>query len=136
MKRRELIIGSLSWLLLVAMRPAEPAQEGAPDGLEQRWDLDHYSLFGFSYDPDDEERNDYIHLHADGSYSSISEGNYEEGRWSYTSAKKAIALSKRGEQGQLLLIIEKLSSERLVVHIEDPNDSDTKYLKIHFNSRP
>jgi hypothetical protein len=101
--------------------------------LLKKWNLSHYQLFGSDIDPDPNEKTDYIHFQKDGIYSSISEGIFEKGH--YTLDKQTITMtnSKKGEE--LKLVVKKLTETTLSVSIDDPNDSDTKYLTIHFKNK-
>ncbi len=98
--------------------------------LLKKWKLSHYELFGSDINPEAKEKKDYIHFHKDNTYSSVSEGVFEKGN--YKLKKKAILITNSKEKGELKLIIKKLTETTLSVTIDDPNDSDAKYLTIHF----
>lgn len=103
--------------------------------LSKKWELDYYKFYFFSEDPAEEEKNDYIHLKSDMTYSSISEGEYDAGKWRLDIAQKRIFLSNNNEEGELRLIIDDLSANQLVLIIDDPSDSYAQYLKIFFKNR-
>jgi len=98
--------------------------------LLKKWKLSHYELFGSDFAPETKEKNDYIHFHKDNTYSSISEGVFEKGN--YKLVKQTIVMTNNKEKGELKLIIKTLTENKLSVVIDDPNDSDAKYLTIHF----
>ncbi len=98
--------------------------------LLKKWMLSHYELFGTNIDSEGVEKNDYIHFFKDLTYKSVSEGKYETGK--YRVSESNILLSNKVEKGELKFIIKKLTETTLSVSIDNPNDSDAKYLTIHF----
>jgi hypothetical protein len=100
--------------------------------LLKKWRLSHYELFGSDFDPELNEKKDYIHFHKDNTYSSISEGFFEKG--DYKLDKKTIVMTNTKEKVELKLVIKELTETTLSVSIDDPNDSDAKYLTIHFKN--
>jgi hypothetical protein len=98
----------------------------------KKWKLSHYELFGSDFDPELNEKKDYIHFYKDNTYSSISEGVFEKG--DYKLEKKTIVMTNTKEKGELKLVIKELTETTLSVSIDDPNDSDAKYLTIHFKN--
>jgi len=101
--------------------------------LLKKWNLNHYELFGSDFDPDPNEKKDYVHFQKDGIYSSISEGVFEKGN--YTLDKQTITMTNSKEGGELKLVVKNLTETTLSVSIDDPNDSDAKYLTIHFKNK-
>ena len=108
--------------------------EISKNNLSKKWMLEKYSVFGFTEKPSDNEKSDYIFLKSDNTFSSVSEGKYEEGKWELDTKNSCITLRKENEEGVLLLIIEELKAHKLVLYIYDPNDNEAEYLKIHFKS--
>jgi hypothetical protein len=101
--------------------------------LLKKWNLNHYELFGSDFDPETKEKKDYVHFQKGGIYSSVSEGVFEKGY--YTLDKQTIIMTNSKEGGQLKLVIKNLTATTLSVAIDDPNDSDAKYLTIHFKNK-
>ena len=98
--------------------------------LQQKWLLSHYELLGDKIPLETAEKGDYIHFLANNTYTSISEGKLEKGK--YTLNKSTIEMTSESEEGVLKLVIKKLTAKALVVFIDDPNDSDSKYFTLHF----
>jgi len=98
--------------------------------LLKKWKLSHYELLGSDFDPETKEKDDYIHFHKDKTYLSVSEGIFEKGN--YKLDIQTIIMTNSKEKGKLKLVIKKLTETTLSVSIDDPNDSDAKYLTIHF----
>jgi hypothetical protein len=98
--------------------------------LLKKWNLSHYELFGSDFDPEIKEQEDYVHFQKGGIYSSKSEGVLEDGN--YTLAAQTIIMTNSTEKGKLKFVIKNLTETTLSVSIDDPNDSDAKYLTIHF----
>jgi len=101
--------------------------------LLKKWNLNHYELFGGDFDIEEEEKKDYVHFKKGGIYSSVSEGVFEEGK--YTLVKQTITMTNSKEGGKLKFIIKNLTETTLSVSINDPNDSDAQYLTIHFKNK-
>ncbi len=101
--------------------------------LLKKWKLSHYEVFGVDYKPEEVEKNDYMHFLADNTYTSVSERKFEKGK--YKLAGKTITLTSETEKGELKLIIKALTSSALSVVVDDPADSDAKYLIIHFKGQ-
>jgi len=101
--------------------------------LFKKWKLSHYEVFGVDYKPEDVEKNDYMHFLENNTYTSVSEGKFEKGKYKLTG--KTIILTNETEKGELKLIIKALTSSTLSVVVDDPTDSDAKYLTIHFKEQ-
>lgn len=103
------------------------------NALLKKWNLSHYELFGSDFDPDTNEKKDYVHFQKGGIYSSSSQGVFEKGN--YTLDKQTIIMTNSKEEGKLKFVIKNLAETTLSVSIDDPNDSDAKYLTIHFKNK-
>ncbi len=101
--------------------------------LLKKWRLSHYEVFGVDYKPEKVEKNDYMHFLENNTYTSVSEGKFEKGK--YKLEGKTIILTNETEEGELKLIIKALTSSTLSVVVDDPADSDAKYLIIHFKGQ-
>ena len=100
------------------------------NALLKKWTLSHYEIFGSDFDPDANEKKDYVYFQKGGIYSSVSQGVFEKGN--YTLDGQAIIMTNSTEKGKLKFVIKNLTETTLSVSIDDPNDSDAKYLTIHF----
>jgi hypothetical protein len=100
------------------------------NALLKKWNLSHYELFGSDFDPEINEKKDYVYFQKGGVYSSVSQGVFEKGN--YTLDDQAIIMTNSTEKGKLKFVIKNLTETTLSVSIDDPNDSDAKYLTIHF----
>ena len=103
--------------------------------LSKKWKLEKYSYLLFSEDPEKKEQHDYILLKQDMSFESVSEGKYKKGKWRLNIKDKRIYMLNDGEKEELVFIIDELNDHELILMIDDPSDSDSKDLKIHFNSK-
>jgi len=68
-------------------------------------------------------------------YTSISEGELAEGDWTLNVEEKKISLTNPEEEGALTFIINELTTDKLILLIDDPTDKDAKNLKIIFESK-
>jgi heat shock protein HslJ len=98
--------------------------------LLKKWKLSHYEVFGERATPEANEKNDFIQFKKDGTFSGISEGKKDSGKYSLSNS--SIVLSKNGGKGKLKMNVKKLSKSSLVVVLDLPEDPDAKYLDIHF----
>jgi hypothetical protein len=100
------------------------------NALLKKWNLSHYELFGADFDTETNEKKDYVYFQKGGVYSSVSQGVFEKGN--YTLDDQAIIMTNSTEKGKLKFVIKNLTETTLSVSIDDPNDSDAKYITIHF----
>lgn len=105
----------------------------ANNKLSKKWNLSHYELFGSRFDPEENEEKDYVHFDNGGTYASISEGVFEEGN--YTLDAQTIIMTNSKQDGGLKLIIKNITETTLSVSIDNPSDTDAKYLTIHFKNK-
>ena len=98
--------------------------------LLKKWKLSYYEVFGERATPEANEKNDFIQFKKDGTFSGISEGKKDSGKYSLSNS--SIVLSKNGGKGKLKMNVKKLSKSSLVVVLDLPEDPDAKYLDIHF----
>ena len=114
--------------------PVVPTTTLNVQNLSKKWIFEKYTVSWFTENPSEKEKNDYIHLSSNMTFSSISEGEYEKGSWKLNASKKRIFLSKKNEKGHLTFIVNELTKNKLVLVIDDPSDEDAQYLKIHFKN--
>jgi len=89
----------------------------------------------FSEQPSELEKDDFLHFSSDMTYTSISEGEYGKGNWTLNVNEKKISLTSPGEEGALTFIINKLTTNKLILIIDDPTDEEAKKLKMIFESK-
>ena len=102
--------------------------------LSKKWKLDKYQYEEYTETPSDLEKNDFLHLKSDLTFSSITEGNVENGQWRLDVKEKRIFLFQKGVEGEMALIIHDLSVQQLVMSIDDPTDEETRKLKIYYKN--
>lgn len=139
-----LISRLLTTLLLVVIMPlallGEDRQEACLEDevtvrdLSRKWKLDKYKVFLYSFDPEENEQDDYMHLHSDMTFTSISEGKYETGTWRLDPTARKIWMTDDQSGEKVALMIHELTKHMLIISIEDPSDDEAQYLKIHFKS--
>jgi len=125
---------SMIGLIIFTTTASSLAQQLTVEKLAKKWKLTHYKYFFFSEEPAEKEKDDYLYLKMDMTFESISEGTYETGTWKLDAAQNRIYLSNQHETESLVLIIDEYGEHELVLIIDDPTDSDTKDLKIHFKN--
>ena len=70
--------------------------------------MDKYKFWFYTESPSEKEKSDYINLKNDMTFSSVSEGDFDTGKWRLYSSKKRIYLSKKNEKRELIFIINQL----------------------------
>lgn len=131
MKKVINISSFISLLLLMSLSGAVDT-EISIENLSKKWILTEYSVGWFSEKPSKKEQNDYIHLSSNMTFNSISEGVFEKGTWRLKGNR--IILSKNNEKKPLTFIVKEITNKELTLIIDDPSDSDAKYLNIHFKN--
>ncbi|MGB0431439.1 MAG: lipocalin family protein, partial [Bacteroidia bacterium] len=88
-------------------------------------------VFWVDFDPEPNEKGDYLDLKKDFTYTSVDEGACDEGTWQLMKDDKGfILINNKGES--LAFTIEELTENHLVVtaQVEDLID-----VNIHFTSK-
>jgi len=135
------ILASGILLLFVSISPKHQ-QSNTVEGnhitvekLSKKWQLSNYKYLIFSEEPSEKEKNDFLHFSSDMTYTSISEGVFEKGEWTLDKEQKKMHLNAMEKDGVLTFFIDKLSSNQLVLIIDDPTDKEAKNLKIIFKNK-
>ncbi len=90
----------------------------------KKWYLKGYVYWGFTFSPDENEKNDYLYFSSDGKYSAIDEGKYETGNWTWNSSGKKLYLID-SKNNKLTLQVEDVTKNELKVVAEEDSDSIT-----------
>ena len=90
------------------------AQKINPENFYTTWQLDKYSDEEEYYLPPKKEMEDYISLHPDMTYQSVSEGKMSEGSWIFNTNGKYIELKDKEEKKEKFYI-HFLSDKSMVV---------------------
>lgn len=104
------------------------------ENLSKKWILVKYKYLIFSENPSEKEKDDFLHFSSDMTYTSISEREFDEGEWTLDVEHNKIHLTAYDEEGVLTFLIDKITSNQLVLIIDDPTDVEAKNLKIIFES--
>lgn len=122
-------------LVLICCSVSSIAQEVEINvkNLSKKWKLEKYTYWGFTEKPSTKEQNDFLFLHLNKTFSSISEGRFDKGNWELDDENQCLKISNANNE-MLTLSIEVLESQKLVVFILGPDDQEAKYLKIHFKN--
>lgn len=130
------LVLSFSFLLSTKIlgHPKSTTQEVAltKENLSKKWFLDKYVILGQSSQPEANEKNDFILLNKNMTYQSISEGAKDVGSWSLNTKTYRIILKSNTKNGALIFAVKLLTKNRLIMIIDDQEDEDTRYIKIHF----
>ena len=107
----------LTLTILTAFVVAGFSQTLNKNMLCKKWYLEKYEIFWIDYEPEEKEKNDYIHLKSDMTYISIDEGEFSTGKWTYNAAKKHFILFDDKGEG-LKFIVDELKDSVMTVNVD------------------
>lgn len=110
--------------------PDIPKSDISVQSLSKKWKLEEYNYYGYTETPSKKERNDFIELKSDMTYSCISEGVFGGGIWKLDVKTKRISLMEGDEE--MRFFIDDLSDNQLTLILDDPSEKEAKNLKIVF----
>ncbi len=85
--------------------------------LCKKWYLEKYEVMWVDYEPEENEKNDYIHLKTDSTYISVDEGVESTGKWTYNDVDDYFTIYDKKGEG-LILIVDKLKADKMVLNID------------------
>ncbi len=94
--------------------------------LCKKWHLKKYVAFNTDSEPDENEKNDFLHLLPNMTYKSCDHGKHSKGNW--ILKEKQITLFNSKKQELKLFIIE-LTDTKLIVNF---NIDKLKNVDVHF----
>ena len=118
-------------ILAISITLTVTANGQSRTGFCKKWYLEGYIYWGVTLSPDDIEKNDFIHLKTDNTFSSIDEGQFEKGTWKWNPKNKTIYLYNESSKEPLSLKLVELSNSLLIVILEDEEDS----IKVKFKAK-
>ena len=107
----------LTTILLSVFAIASFSQTLNKNTLCKKWYLQKYKVMGIRYAPDDNEKNDYIHLKTNMTYSTIDDGEFSTGKWIYNASEKHFILYNNKKEG-LKFIVDELENDEMKVNVE------------------
>ena len=99
--------------------------------LCKKWYLQKYEVMWIDYTPKEKEKNDYIHLKTDMTYTTIDEGTFSMGKWKYNASKKYFILYNNKDEG-LKFIVDELKKNTMIVNVEI---EEMDGVDIHFGTK-
>lgn len=100
--------------------------------LCKKWNLEKYEFFWIDYDPENNEKNDYIRFNTSNKYESVDEGKFGTGGWKLQKEDKETYIVMSSDEGELRLLVDELDKDKLVVVVDHEELFD---LKIHFKAQ-
>lgn len=119
------------WIVLINILFVVQQSQVTITNLSKNWKLDKYEIFWIDYDPEENEKNDYLNLKPDFTYESIDEGEYGVGTWSLTAEGKDHFLNLKSEEGEIRMLVDELEVNHMVLIIDHEELFD---LEIHFRT--
>ncbi|MEM9328615.1 MAG: lipocalin family protein [Bacteroidota bacterium] len=99
------------------------------DELIGKWEISAYIYWGIPFDPEDDEKNDYIEFYDDGTFKSYEKSTVETGTWRWTKRPSILALGQDGEYLDIEVV--ELNEDELIVLLEEDGDA----IKVKYESR-
>ncbi len=107
------------------------AQDLNKTALCKKWYIHHCRYMWKNYDPEANEKNDYILFNDDMTYESVDEGKKSTGKWTFNAKEKYILMANK-EGKKIKLEVEELNSKELVFEIDD---KDMKGVDLHYSTQ-
>ncbi len=85
--------------------------------LCKKWYLHHYEHLWIDYEPEANEKNDFIQFNNDMTYVSVDIGQESSGKWSFNNKEKYILMYDTNDD-YIKLLVKKLDSDAFVFEIE------------------
>lgn len=99
--------------------------------LCKKWNLTGYEFLWMDYDPEPNEKNDYILFKESMKFESIDEGIYSTGEWKLTKKDGDDYIIMSNVEGEIGMKIEKITNNHLILIIDHEELFD---LEIHFKA--
>jgi hypothetical protein len=116
---------------LISIFATISAQDLNKSVLCKKWYLHHYEHMWIDYEPEEEEKNDYIQFNNNMTYISVDKGERATGKWIFNPKEKYILMyNEKGKN--IKLLVEDLDNDELVFEIDH---KDLKGVEIHYSSK-
>jgi len=118
----------LTFVVLILLTFTGYSQTLDKKSLCKKWHLEKYEHNWIDYAPEEKEQNDYIFLHKNMTYESVSEGEKTSGTWKLNKNQNFFILYDKKGNGLKFMIIE-LSTSKMVFNlaIKDMEEIDIHY---------
>ena len=104
-------------IVLILVSLAGFAQTVNKKSLCNKWYLVKYQHNWVDYSPEEKEQNDYLLLHYNMTYESVSEGEKTNGTWKFNKNHNYFILYDKNQHG-LKFIVNQLSTDKMVFNID------------------
>ncbi|WP_103070539.1 lipocalin family protein [Aquimarina sediminis] len=124
------IVISITLIFLSSMN-CTSAQGIEKNNLLENWHLDHYKIGSKEYQPSKREKNDYLFLIKDMTFSSVSAGKKETGTWKLNINGGYIVMTdNNGEKVKAYIIT--LTSKTLILKYDI---EEIREVEVHYSNR-
>ncbi|MEM8567522.1 MAG: lipocalin family protein [Bacteroidota bacterium] len=97
----------------------------SPD-LTKKWKIKGYIYLGMTFDPEENEKGDYLQFFENGTFKSLESGQLQEGNWELRNHDQVLVLSQAGEPLEIE-IVEFTERELILLFEEDGESVKIKY---------
>ncbi len=94
--------------------------------LCKKWYLEKYEVMWIDYEPQANEKNDFIHLKTNMTYTSVDEGKLTTGKWAYNQTEKYFILYDEKGEG-LRFFVDELKDDKMIL-VVDIDEMDGIYI--------
>lgn len=95
-----------------------PYQVSASDFCK-KWKLLGYVYLGMTFAPEDNQKDDFLNLKCDNSFTSIDEGKPGTGYWEYKSKEKILWLYDEQFKSGIPFVVKFIKGKKLILIITD-----------------
>ncbi len=118
-------------VLIVSVLFSASAQNLNKSSICKKWYMSHYEYYWIDFEPEANEKNDYILFNTNLTYESVDEGKKSTGKWSFNAKENNILMyDEKGEH--LKLLVKDLDEDKFVFEIDI---EEMKGVKIHYSSK-
>jgi hypothetical protein len=97
----------------------------------EKWYFSGYVYLGFTFSPEEEEKNDYISFNSNGTYSSLDKGKQENGTWRVNNHSTELILYKNKSNVVINIKVISITKSELILLVEEGNEK----IKMKFDTK-
>ncbi len=96
----------------------------------KKWEIEGYVYFGITFSPEEEEKDDFLHFHDNGTFSSREVGKVETGTWKWLEGEEEIQVFQ--DEESLVMKVVEVREDELTLLLEEDGDS----IKVKYRAAP
>lgn len=92
----------------------------SPD-LVKKWKIKGYIYLGMTFDPEENEKGDFLQFFENGTFKSRESGNLQEGSWELRNNNQVLVLSQAGEPLEIEIV--EFTEREIILLFEEDGES-------------